>query len=377
MKNRINNIKRKVVSIVMVATIIVSLFSQIAWSAVAKVAFSDTIGHWAEASVVLAAEKGYVNGYEDGTFRPDQSVSRAEFVKMVHVALGLPFSGSTEGNDWYVPYINAAVGAGIHQWSDFNTGTWNTSITRQEMARIAVRAAGIEVEDDSIAAYMYEATKNGLIRGLEGSMLAPEETTTRAQSVTVIDRILLLKEGGELDVDEDAWSYAAYEYKHTNAEVLLERHNQRPTPLPMELYTGDTYVTAKITKMVMVDYDRQDGAFRDWFPYVRYAGEEIGEGNYVIGFYIEMTNEETDRAGGFNAYSSYRSVGLATTGMVPEDYYDRTPVRMVKHMPFPKAKEMEGWMISVYPKDYLDRVGSEVRLSNSMNKWIFFSEYIK
>lgn len=373
MKNRI------VMSLLVTLTMIGSLFAQVALGQETlsnTVSFSDISGHWAEDSVNLATDKGYVNGYEDGTFRPDQTVTRAEFVKMIDVALGVSVKGVTEGSEWYLPYVNAAVGAGIHQWTDFNAGTWNTPITRHEMARMAVRASGIEVDEESLTAYMYEATKNGLIRGMEGSQLVPEGTTTRAQSVTVIERILTLRAGGELEVDEDAWSYAAYEYKNTNLEVLLKRHNQRPTPLPMDLYTGDAYVTAKFTKMVMVDYDRQDGAFRDWFPYVRYAGEEIGEGHYIVGFYIEMTNA-VKRSGYFSPYSSYDPVGLSTTGTVPEEYYDRTPIRMVKTLFFPQSSEMEGWMISVYPKNYLDRIGSEVRLRDLRNKTLYFSEYIK
>ena len=44
--------------------------------------------HWAYQAVAFGAGKGFVAGYEDGTFRPDQPVTRAEAVKMINGALG-------------------------------------------------------------------------------------------------------------------------------------------------------------------------------------------------------------------------------------------------------------------------------------------------
>ena len=41
-------------------------------------AFSDTAGHWAESEIDAMTELGYLNGYPDGSFRPDDSITRAE-----------------------------------------------------------------------------------------------------------------------------------------------------------------------------------------------------------------------------------------------------------------------------------------------------------
>ena len=46
-------------------------------------AFSDTAGHWAEADISTMTEKGYLSGYPDGTFQPDKTISRADFMKMI------------------------------------------------------------------------------------------------------------------------------------------------------------------------------------------------------------------------------------------------------------------------------------------------------
>lgn len=58
-----------------------------------KVSFTDIQGHWAKDSIERAVVKGYVEGYENGTFRPDLNVTRAEFIKMVIIALNKKDSG--------------------------------------------------------------------------------------------------------------------------------------------------------------------------------------------------------------------------------------------------------------------------------------------
>ena len=48
----------------------------------------DISGHWAKKEINQFISSGYVNGYEDGTFRPDNSITRAEFVKLVNKYFG-------------------------------------------------------------------------------------------------------------------------------------------------------------------------------------------------------------------------------------------------------------------------------------------------
>jgi len=47
-------------------------------------AFPDVVGHWAEKSVNSAAAKGWVSGYPDGTFKPENNITRAETVAVVN-----------------------------------------------------------------------------------------------------------------------------------------------------------------------------------------------------------------------------------------------------------------------------------------------------
>lgn len=73
--------------------------------------FADVKGHWAEAYINSAAEKGWLSGYEDGLFRPNQLITRAETMSMINRVL------------------NRSVDAdGLHkdakQWQDNPAGKW-------------------------------------------------------------------------------------------------------------------------------------------------------------------------------------------------------------------------------------------------------------
>ncbi|WP_261305970.1 S-layer homology domain-containing protein [Paenibacillus andongensis] len=186
--------------------------------------FLDLKGHWGESVITAAVDKGYVDGYPDGTFKPNGDITRAEFIKMVDNALHVSVAGKKIGDSWYVPYINAAVTSGFHQWSDFSSGDWNTALTRQEMARIAVRAAtGDKNTDDN--KWMYLATKAGLIMGMDDTgILGVDNTTTRAQSVTIIERVLSVKNGTKLKVDKHAVSRAEVHWHGTNVFTMWPRY---------------------------------------------------------------------------------------------------------------------------------------------------------
>ena len=51
--------------------------------------FSDIQGHWAQQQIEQAVSEGWVNGYLDGTFRPDETITQAEFTKLLLAAFQL------------------------------------------------------------------------------------------------------------------------------------------------------------------------------------------------------------------------------------------------------------------------------------------------
>jgi hypothetical protein len=191
--------------------------------------FTDTKGHWAERSIANAVTSGYVDGYEDGSFKPEQSVSRAEFIKMLILGafkdnkLIYP-AERVFGDEWYAPYTAAAKDVLVKESDGLGTD-WNKPMTRLEMARVAERSAKPGENNDVESKWMFLTTSNGLIQGMDSKgTLAPDGVTTRAQAITIIERVKDLLAGKKLEVDKYAMSNAEIAWHKTNVLTYLPEY---------------------------------------------------------------------------------------------------------------------------------------------------------
>jgi len=170
--------------------------------------FNDISSHWAKDAIVHMAEKGIVNGYSDGSFKPDGCVTRAEFVKMlcevmlIGTGKGTTFSDVPE-NAWYAPYVYAAFSEGLVNGVKEDSFMPENKITREDSAVILYRALtkkGVNLNSEAefndgyeISDYAKEAVRKlcagGIIKGSEGNF-RPKNTLTRAETVTMLERII-------------------------------------------------------------------------------------------------------------------------------------------------------------------------------------------
>lgn len=104
-----------------------------------QVSFSDIDTHWSKDFVLEFAGKGFINGYSDGTFGPDNSITRAEFVKIVNNAFGFTEKADIQFTDiereWQLTNVAIGVKAGYLTAtnSEFRP---DAPITRQEACKI-------------------------------------------------------------------------------------------------------------------------------------------------------------------------------------------------------------------------------------------------
>ena len=175
-------------------------------------AFSDTQTHWAQNDIDRLVSLEAIGGYEDGTFRPDQTITRAEFSKILSKSLALPPSAEVAFTDtadhWARNDLSALVQAQILIPAEYG-GVYSpdTPISRSEIAIMLVRAAGLDgqaaalsgtaigfSDDDSIAAYnrgyISLARQQGFIGGYEDGSFRPQATATRAEAAAMIMRLL-------------------------------------------------------------------------------------------------------------------------------------------------------------------------------------------
>lgn len=171
----------------------------------------DYKGHWAEKQIGRWVEQGYINGYEDGTFRPDQSVSRGEFVKLVNHAFGLKEATDIDYADlssthWAHEEARTAVKAGYISGYEDQTIRLDHSITRQEAAVIVSGLLHLTAEPEGARSFsdsgklaswsmgaVGAAAAKGILEGYEDGSFKPEAPINRAEAVTILDKALVVK----------------------------------------------------------------------------------------------------------------------------------------------------------------------------------------
>ncbi|BAU27112.1 cohesin domain-containing protein [Aneurinibacillus soli] len=176
-----------------------------------KAALKDIQGHWAEARIQQLVQSGAVNGYPDGTFKPNQTITRAEFVAMVVKAFGLQ-PKENQGvvftdiqNHWAKEAIKIAYANGIINGYNATTFGANDTITREQMAVILtnIKKNGTEGKQlsfkdaTSISAWaqkaVSKAVEEGIVTGYPDQTFKPHKTATRAEAVTMIHNALTMK----------------------------------------------------------------------------------------------------------------------------------------------------------------------------------------
>ncbi|TMV50807.1 S-layer homology domain-containing protein [Paenibacillus mesophilus] len=179
--------------------------------------FNDIASHWAEPDIELLTSKLIVEGMTESTFEPDRNLTRAEFVALATRSFGLVdvndgtyFSDVGRGS-WYSGMIAAAAKAGIINGYEDDTFRPNAPITREELAAIIVRAyryAGGSVNVDEAEqtkllsrwsdaneivwghSEVARAISLGFVQGMTDSTLETYGSATRAQTVTMLKRVL-------------------------------------------------------------------------------------------------------------------------------------------------------------------------------------------
>ncbi|QMV43551.1 InlB B-repeat-containing protein [Cohnella cholangitidis] len=172
--------------------------------------FGDVSGHWAAATIEQAIAAGIVSGYPNGTFKPNQTVTRAEFavllVKALHPqgeAATLEFEDKRKIGTWARNAVAQAVQAG---WiKGYKDGSFrpDAEITRAEMAAMVANAMGKSFDADATTLFADDkdipkwaksaanaVQQSGLIQGKGSGEFDPFGKTTRAEAVTVLLKLL-------------------------------------------------------------------------------------------------------------------------------------------------------------------------------------------
>ncbi len=179
--------------------------------------FTDTASHWSKDDVSLLANKLVIDGMTDTTFAPDLHVTRAEFAALAVRSLGLDLVTTTttfsdvQASDWYAATVATAAKAGIIDGYEDGSFKPDAQITREELAAMIVRTmnyAGLtsnlsdsqqiellsKFSDSNKIVWAQKeiarAIDAGIINGLTDTTIGPNNQATRAEAAAMLKRFL-------------------------------------------------------------------------------------------------------------------------------------------------------------------------------------------
>jgi len=203
--------------------------------------------HWAKKAIDLMSDLGVIDGYGDGTFKPNNAVSRAEFAKMMVLALGLdlkspeaPFFIDVEKKNWAYKYVETAKFylTGYLTSSGQNKFKPLENAVREDMAVALVKVLGTpsnqneslldryidkNLISENIKPYVIGAINLGIMLGTQkedGWYFNPQGELSRAEAAQLLTNIL----------NEQKVTYDNDEEKVTFDEEQEEQNDEKVAP---------------------------------------------------------------------------------------------------------------------------------------------------
>ena len=231
-------------------------------------AFTDTAGHWAESAVnKWSQEYGVLQGYDDGSFRPDDFITRGAFAGILDRFLQFQSAApegtfsDTAGNRWESSILKLNA-AGVYLGSE-GKALPGDSITRQQAMTMVARAfqlggadSALPYHDEAGVAnyarpYIAELTDRGWITDAPDNLFRPTEPLTRAELVNLLNNMIQV-------LIQTSGSYSS------NVEGSLLINAAGGAELSNMTVTGDLLIAPGVTGAVTLDNVTVTGEIRNF-----------------------------------------------------------------------------------------------------------------
>ncbi len=167
---------------------------------------NDISGHWAEKTITSWQNTAKISGYEDNTFRPDNAITRAEFVHLINTMMpseqnSTIYFEDVSKNDWFYNDISKAVSNHIVFGFEDNTFRPNEMLTRAQAAVIINNILHIPthsnvivpIDDNDIPEWsknaVYAMLNQNFLCGYEDGSFGANRNMTRAETISMLNRI--------------------------------------------------------------------------------------------------------------------------------------------------------------------------------------------
>lgn len=258
--------------------------------------------------VLELANRGYISGYQDGTFRPNQAITRGQAAKMLALALSLNITNTVNPRFRDVPadhdfykYIAALANEGIINGYDDKTFRPNEPINRNQMAKILTLGYKFQISSNLTHSFADVSESNanryfiqtlydlGITKGTTGNTYSPFGPVTRGQLATFIvraentspEKVKPIKEIGEIVGTDVYINGIKYHVDMSLRDIINNRNAAALKGAHIEgRIVGETLKTissltinAQGTANRMLTFDGNDSTF---------SGELKVQGDYIL-----------------------------------------------------------------------------------------------
>ncbi|RJX17313.1 MAG: S-layer homology domain-containing protein [Ammonifex sp.] len=168
--------------------------------------FTDAPGHWAAKEIGVLAARDVISGYPDGTFRPEDRVTRAELAALLAKFLGMKTESITNAfsdvtpDAWYAGAVAAVAEKGLMRGAHGKFRP-NDTLTREELAAVALKLVAVSEQDlalelrdaQEVSPWARQAVATaaaaGLMSGRGDGKFAPKAAVTRAEVAVILYRL--------------------------------------------------------------------------------------------------------------------------------------------------------------------------------------------
>lgn len=207
------------------------LFLSTQTTSLAATTFSDVSQkHWAASTIYDLVAKGYMQGYQDGTFKPNQTTTRGEAAVIIARTMGIDvktdfqpsFQDVPETHPYY-KQVSKLTELGVLQNGNFFYP--NAQLKRSEISKMIALAYGVEVDNQNKASfndlstnfwakdYIESLADAAIVQGFTATTFEPNQYVTRAQIALLAKRGMAFK--GQVAKKEVVYDFLQKDYIST------------------------------------------------------------------------------------------------------------------------------------------------------------------
>lgn len=200
---KVTNVKKRI-AIVIILCLIFTLFTP---SVSEAATVTDISNHWARTTIQNWIDDDLISGYPNGTFRPDNYITRAEFMVLVNKSNDFTttktiYFTDVKSSDWFYSAIRIASAAGYIGGYPDGSMRPNNPITREEAATIIMKIKNLDADEDSANIFKDDnlmkwskgaigaVVAEGIMVGYPDGTFKPQNNIKRAEAVVSLDRAM-------------------------------------------------------------------------------------------------------------------------------------------------------------------------------------------